>query len=75
MIVALLENMHGKIDESIPQLLSVLSQELDIQRLLDSPSKQYKSLVLQALSMAFAYDPVLVFDWLRGTNLTQQVFT
>ena len=61
LIIALFENMQGKLDNELPQLLTFLSNEVAHQQhLKDSPLKEhsvpYLSFLLQAVSMAFTYN-------------------
>ena len=61
MIVAMFENMHGRLDSDVPQLLSFVLDELQHQATLSDPSKQFGSMLRQAIAMALAYDARLVF--------------
>lgn len=73
-IVALLENMAGKLNQELPQILTFLLDELKFCQTKQHPPKQYTSMILQAIAMTFAYDPVLTFQWLEANNYTITVF-
>ena len=60
-IVCLLENMPGKLDEDLPQMLVFLADELNHLYIAMDCWKAYQSMVLQGFAMAFAYNSNLVF--------------
>lgn len=75
-IVAMFENMHGKLDNDLPQLLTFLLDELNHKHTLSYPSKPYELVLLQAISMSFTYNSRLVFQWLSSkTEMLQVVFS
>ena len=75
-IIAMFENLLGKLDDDMPELLRILFIELNHQLKLPArkKSKPLMSMIFQAISMAFTYNPQLVFLWLENATLTQQVF-
>ena len=73
-VVAMFENMHNLLDNDLPQLLTYLLEELNHQATLSDPSKQYQSMILQCISMAFTYHSVLIFQWLEQNNQLLPVF-
>lgn len=67
--------MPGKLDENIPQLVSIILDELTHQLSQNpAPYKALPSMLLQALSMSLTYNSQLVFAWLQQQNLVNQVF-
>ena len=65
----MLENMPGKLDGDLPQLLVILVDELNHQKNRRELPMAFLSMLYQALSMAFAYNSVLVFEWLDNFGL------
>lgn len=63
-VIAAFENMHGEIDEEVPQLLRYLIDELNHQQTMSDASKTLTSELFQAISMAFAYNSELTLRWL-----------
>jgi len=59
-IIAMIENLKGKIDEAIPYIIKICMNELSA-----NPPKNYKSMIIQALSMCFWYNNVAVFQILE----------
>ena len=57
LIGTLLENLHGKIDDALGDLISILHKELSQ----DPPSKIFKSSILQTFSMCFVYSTSLTY--------------
>lgn len=73
LIIAILENMQGKIDGDLPHIVGILSEELNY--LNDKKGKKnYKSMILQAFSMCFAYNAMLTFQVLEQSGQTLNVF-
>ena len=72
-IISIFENMHGQIDSQLPNFLQLLFDELKFQELPQSQKSEkpqnsdskVKSALIQAISMSFSYDSILVFDWLK----------
>ena len=60
-LIAILEDMHGKIDSGLPNILEILMDELKHATSKKNPSKNYTSMILQAFAMAFAYNSMIVF--------------
>jgi len=52
-IIALLENLGGKIDDQLPQIISLVLDELSFISTLDKKPTKFESLCLQALSSCF----------------------
>lgn len=56
-IIVLFENMQGKLDNELPRLLGFVLNDLDHQETLgEEAARKYKSMLLQAISMSFAYN-------------------
>lgn len=73
LIIAILENMQGKIDSDIPNLLQILIEEL-VHVNDKKGKKNYKSMILQSISMCFAYNAVLTFQVLEQSGHTLTIF-
>ena len=74
-LVAIFENMFGVIGAHLPELLNILFQELNHQHYyLDSATVPFMSMLLQAISMAFACCPGLAFQWLTDNDSILKVF-
>jgi hypothetical protein len=57
LIVAILENMQGRLDQDLPQILKFLIDELQfINTLKEGKATNFKSMILQGISMMFAYN-------------------
>ena len=62
LIIAILENMQGKIDADLPHIIGILVAELQHENEQGKKSKKnYMSMILQAFSMCFAYNSLLTF--------------
>jgi len=75
LVIALLENMQGMIDQALPQIITIITEELNF--LLSAKEtyvKKYKSMLLQTMSMCFSYNTALTFQVLESQNLTLSVF-
>jgi hypothetical protein len=46
LIVAILENMQGKLDQDLPQILSFLTDELQFLSSIKTEAKNFKSMIL-----------------------------
>ena len=57
-LIAMLENLKGRIDEAIPYILKICVTELTTQ---DKCPKNFTSMVMQVVSMSFWYNSSLVF--------------
>ena len=55
-IIAMLENLQGRIDEALPYILKLCINELAVKT-----TKNYTSMVLQTITMSFWYNSVLTF--------------
>ena len=64
LIIAILENMQGMIDNALPELLNFITSEITNLAGMSKPPENFKSICLQALSMAFAYNSTLTFQYL-----------
>lgn len=73
-ILALFENMQGKLDEDLPLLLGFLINEIRSLETLKRPSKRFQSMLLQAISMSFAYNAQLTLFWLESQDSAQEIF-
>jgi hypothetical protein len=65
LIVAILENMQGKLDQDLPQILSLLTGELQFLSSIKTEAKNFKSMILQAISMMFVYNSQATFSLLE----------
>lgn len=64
-IIALFENMHGKLDNAVPQLLFIIVNELQfLASCADTGAETVESALYQAFAMAFSYNSTAVFNWL-----------
>ena len=73
-LVAIFENMQGRLCTTFPDVLSTLFDELSIQQSLSSETSPFQSMLLQGLSMAFAYNAPMVFDFLKSRALVLRAF-
>ena len=63
-----------KLDSALPDLLGLVVNELHyLQKQEDEKSRAFRSVLYQAISMAFAYDSNLVFNWLNRQNLILEI--
>ena len=69
LIISLLENLHGRIDDSIHNILELLVTE--VQKYSD---RWVRHLIIQAISMCFAYNAALTFQIIEEMNWTQGIF-
>ena len=69
LVIGLLENLHGKIDDSIGSILELMVNEIS-----DNIDKCGKKLIVQSICMSFAYNWSLTFKILEEKNWTQGVF-
>ena len=70
MINTVLENCTGMIDDSVPEILGLITTEMGKS---EETGKSYKSMLLQVLSMCFLYDSQLTFRVLEERGLTAQM--
>jgi len=70
LVIGLLENLHGRINNSIPAIIELLVNEIQ-----DSEDRCAKLLIIQALNMCFAYNTPLTFQILEEKQWTQGVFS
>ena len=69
LIISLLENLHGRIDDSIHNILELLVTE--VQKYSD---RWVRHIIIQAISMCFAYNAALTFQIIEEMNWTQGIF-
>lgn len=74
MITAMFENMPCKLNDEVQLLLTFLLDALNHRSTLSHPSKTFQSMLLQAFSMSFTYNPMLVLQHLYQTNQMAKVF-
>lgn len=74
LMVAIFENMQGRIDSDVPTLLGFLIAELEFLGTVDSKALKFKSMILQALAMCFSYNAALTFNFLEQEGKTILVF-
>ena len=72
-LIALLENLPGQLDESMPQLVGMLLAELKMAFENQSVSN-YRSMLLQAMSMALYNNSQLTLTIIENENQTVAVF-
>lgn len=65
LLVAIFENMQGKIDADIPTLLNYIVSELEFLNSVSAKALKFKSMILQALAMCFSYNAALTFQILE----------
>ena len=59
--IAIFENLQGKIDYCLPHFLNILLAELKVLMSKKKPVKNYHSMLLQALALAFYNNPIVTF--------------
>ena len=69
LIISLLENLHWRIYDSIHNILELLVTE--VQKYSD---KWVRHIIIQAISMCFAYNAALAFQIIEEINWTQGIF-
>ena len=57
-VIAMLENLKGRIDEALPYVLKICTEELQRKKM----PKNYRSMIIQILSMTFWYNSILTFQ-------------
>jgi len=73
LIIAVLENMQGKVDGDLKDIINIVVQEIQWV----SQKKgyaHYKSMLLQCMAMCFTYNSALAFEILEGYQQTLFVF-
>ena len=71
-IIAMLENISGgRIDEALPYILKICVEQLGLP---GKVTKNYLSMVVQTLAMAFWYNSALTFQILEQSQTTVTVF-
>lgn len=60
-LIAMIENLRGKIDEAIPYIIKICIEQLSEAKL----PKSYKSMVIQCLTMCFWYNNIATFHILE----------
>lgn len=60
-LIAMLENLQGKIDEAIPYIIKICMSELGEKKV----PKNYRSMIIQVLCMCFWYNNALTFSILE----------
>jgi len=68
LIIAILENMQGTIDNEFPVLLKIVLDELAHMNSLEEPSKSYIQSILQTISIAFLYNAQMAFAYMEQNN-------
>jgi hypothetical protein len=69
LVIGLLENLHGKIDESISSIIELLGNEMSI-----TGDRSSKLLIVQALCMCFAYNVEITFKIIEEKGWTKTLF-
>lgn len=72
-IIAMLENLLGRIDQALPLILQICVSELN-ENSHPKANKSYKSMILQTIAMCFHYNSELTFQLLEQNNWTIPVF-
>lgn len=69
-LMAMLENLKGRIDEALPHVLRVcLGQFVECK-----PTKHFASMIMQTVAMCFWYNAALTFQVLEQAGATQDAF-
>lgn len=78
LLIALLDNMPGKIDNHIPSLLTMLITEFNYLKRNPEVQKEdgkfYKQMLFQVFSMLLAYNCQMVISWLEGRGVSYHMF-
>lgn len=74
LIVAILENMQGRLDQDLPQILTFLTDELEFLSSIKTKANNFKSMILQAIAMMFVYNSQATFSLLESSGKTLLVF-
>jgi len=61
-LIAMIENLKGKIDEAIPLIIEICMDEL----MQPKVPKNFKSMIIQTLSMCFWYNNIATFQILEA---------
>lgn len=61
LIIALLENMRGRIDQDLASIIGVITSELVWVNGKEKGFRNYRSMVLQAAATCFTYNSDLAF--------------
>lgn len=61
LIIAIFENMQGKIDSELATLVLIIAEELTFLSTVESKAANFKSSALQAIAMAFSYNAMQTF--------------
>jgi hypothetical protein len=61
LIICILENMPGKLDQDLHQIVTFLTEELKFLGTIKGKAANFKSTILQAIAMAFAYNASATF--------------
>jgi hypothetical protein len=72
-MIAMLENLHGRLDEALPYMLQLAIQELTALR--PNVAKNFQSMILQFVCMSFWYNTSLTFQILEHNQWTFPVFS
>lgn len=74
LLIAILENMQGRVDQNLAGIVSVITAELHWVNSKEKGYKNYRLMVLQALAMCFVYNSTLTFQALEASSVTLPVF-
>jgi hypothetical protein len=74
LLIAILENMQGRVDHALPGIIGVVTNELNWVNSKEKGYKNYRLMVLQALAMCFTYNSILTFQTLESSGITLPVF-
>lgn len=74
LLIAILENMQGRVDQDLGAIIGVITSELDWVNSKEKGYKKYRLMVLQALAMCFTYNSALTFQALEASGITLPVF-
>ena len=70
-LIAMLENLKGRIDEALQYILKICIGQLQLEK---KPPKNFTSMVIQTIAMAFWYNSHLTFHLLEESQATVLVF-
>lgn len=74
-LIAMLENLKGQVNEALPYIIKIAMTELTTVKKGDKKiPKNFRSMIVQVLSMCFWYNSALTFQILESNNYTVPMF-
>jgi len=74
LLIAILENMQGRVDQDLGAIVGIVTSELNWVNSKEKGYRNYRLMVLQALAMCFTYNSALTFQALEASGITLPVF-